>query len=306
MRLLAFFCYNAYMLICIVGPTGSGKTDIALKLATFYNAPIINADAFQIYQEMDIGTAKIARDSEDYKKHYLLDIVKPNQTYNVKQYQEDFRKTYSELNKNNQIIIACGGTGLYLKAALYDYVFEDEEEVDVSDLQEMSNEELLALLTKLDPKATENLHMNNRKRVIRAITIARTHALNKSQTIEQQSHELFFNDEQIKFLFLNPDRKSLYENINARVDLMFEKGLIDEVKCLLNKYELSVTAKAAIGYKEVIDYLDNKCTLEECKELIKKRSRNYAKRQVTFFKHQLPCMEFANKEELLKEAKKNA
>ena len=291
------------MLICIVGPTGSGKTSIALKLADFYHAPIINADAFQIYQEMDIGTAKIERDSEDYKKHFLLDIVKPNQTYSVKQYQEDFRRAYQELKKQYQTIIVCGGTGLYLKAALYDYTFEDEEEADVSDLEKMSNEELFALLTKLDPKATENLHMNNRKRVIRAITIARTHDLNKSETIDQQKHKLIIDDE-VKFLFLNPDRNGLYENINKRVDLMIEQGLLDEVKNLLNKYELSNTAKAAIGYKEVIDYLEGKYSLEECKELIKKRTRNYAKRQVTFFKHQLPCLEFTNKEDLLKEAMK--
>ena len=291
------------MLICIVGPTGSGKTSIALKVADFYHAPIINADAFQIYQEMDIGTAKIERDSEDYKKHFLLDIVKPNQTYSVKQYQEDFRRAYQELKKQYQTIIVCGGTGLYLKAALYDYTFEDEEEADVSDLEKMSNEELFALLTKLDPKATENLHMNNRKRVIRAITIARTHDLNKSETIDQQKHKLIIDDE-VKFLFLNPDRNGLYENINKRVDLMIEQGLLDEVKNLLNKYELSNTAKAAIGYKEVIDYLEGKYSLEECKELIKKRTRNYAKRQVTFFKHQLPCLEFTNKEDLLKEAMK--
>ena len=291
------------MLICIVGPTGSGKTSIALNLADFYHTPIINADAFQIYQEMDIGTAKIERNSEDYQKHYLLDIVKPNESYSVKQYQEDFRKVYSELRKQYQTIIVCGGTGLYLKAALYDYVFEDEEEVDVSDLEELSNEELFALLTKLDPKATENLHMNNRKRVIRAITIARTHDKVKSESIDEQEHKLVINDE-VKFLFLNPDRNALYENINKRVDLMFEQGLVDEVKNLLNKYELSVTAKAAIGYKEVIEYLSGKYSLEECKELIKKRTRNYAKRQVTFFKHQLPCLEFANKEDLLKEARK--
>ena len=291
------------MLICIVGPTGSGKTSIALNLADFYHAPIINADAFQIYQEMDIGTAKIERNSEDYKKHYLLDIVKPNESYSVKHYQEDFRKVYSELKKQYQTIIVCGGTGLYLKAALYDYAFEDEEEVDVSDLEELSNEELFALLTKLDPKATENLHMNNRKRVIRAITIARTHDKVKSESIDEQEHKLVINDE-VKFLFLNPDRNALYENINKRVDLMFEQGLVDEVKNLLNKYELSVTAKAAIGYKEVIEYLEGKYSLEECKELIKKRTRNYAKRQVTFFKHQLPCLEFANKEDLLKEARK--
>ena len=288
------------MLICIVGPTGSGKTSVALKLADFYHAPIINADAFQIYQEMDIGTAKIERDSEEYKKHYLLDILKPNQSYSVKQYQDDFRRVYKELKKEYQTIIVCGGTGLYLKAALYDYKFEDEEEADISDLVELSNEELADILNKLDPKAFETIHMNNRKRVIRAIQIARTHDVNKSESIDQQDHKLVV-DEEVKFLFLNPDRKALYENINKRVDIMFEQGLVDEVKGLLNKYELSNTAKAAIGYKEVIDYLEGKCSLEEAKELIKKRSRNYAKRQVTFFKHQLPCKEYISKEELIKE-----
>ena len=289
------------MLIVIVGPTGSGKTDIALKLAGFYHAPIINADAFQIYQEMDIGTAKIEKGSEEYKKHYLLNIVKPNQSYSVKQYQEDFRNIYLKLKKDYKDIIVCGGTGLYIKAALYDYAFEDEEEADISDLENMSNEELANLLKKLDPKALETIHVNNRKRVIRAIQIARTHDINKSESIEKQTHALYFKDEEVKFLFLNPNREELYEGINKRVDIMFDKGLIDEVKGLLNKYQLSNTAKVAIGYKEVIEYLEGKYSLEECKELIKKRSRNYAKRQVTFFKHQLPCKEYASREELLKE-----
>ena len=290
------------MLICVVGPTGSGKTSLAIKLADFYDAPIINADAFQIYKDMNIGTAKIDKKSEEYQKHYLLDIIKPNQAYSVKQYQEDFRKTYLKLKKKFPTIIVCGGTGLYLKAALYDYAFEDEEEVDFSDLEEMGNEELFSLLKELDPKATENLHMNNRKRVMRAITIARTHELNKSETIDQQEHSLYFKDEEVKFIFLNPNREELYANINARVDLIFEKGLVDEVKHLLKKYELSLTAKAAIGYKEVIDYLGDKYSLEECKELIKKRTRNYAKRQVTFFKHQLPCLEINDQDDALTEA----
>lgn len=290
------------MLIVIVGPTGSGKTSLAIKLADFYHAPIINADAFQIYDEMNIGTAKVEKNSEEYKKHYLLDIVKPNQTYSVKEYQEDFRKTYLELKKKFPTIIVCGGTGLYIRAALYDYVFEDEEEADVSDLEQMSNEELYEMLKQVDIKATETIHMNNRKRVIRALQIARTHATNKSENIDKQEHALFFKDEDVRFYFINPNREQLYENINARVDQMFDNGLLDEVKQLLNKYDLSLTAKAAIGYKEVIDYLEGKCTLEECKELIKKRTRNYAKRQVTFFKHQLPCKEFTNREELLKEA----
>ena len=293
------------MLIVIVGPTGSGKTETALKLADFYHAPIINADAFQIYQDMNIGTAKIAKDDKHYQNHYLLDIVKPNQTYSVKQYQEDFRKTYEELKKQYQNIVVCGGTGLYIKAALFDYEFEDEKEVDVSDLEAMSNEELYALLKKLDSKAIETIHMNNRKRVIRAIQIARTHDSNKSEIIDKQEHSLFYKKENIKFLFLNPNRGELYANINARVEQMMSSGLVNEVKELLNKYELSLTAKAAIGYKEVIGYLDGDYSLEECVELIKKRTRNYAKRQVTFFKHQLPCLECDSKEALLQEALKN-
>ena len=289
------------MLIVIVGPTGSGKTSLAIKLADFYHAPIINADAFQIYDEMNIGTAKVERDSEEYKKHYLLDIVKPDQAYSVKEYQEDFRKTYLELKKKYQTIIVCGGTGLYIRAALYDYVFEDEEEVDASDLEKLSNEELYAMLKQVDEKASETIHMNNRKRVIRALVIARTHALNKSESIDKQEHSFFFKDEEIKFYFINPNREELYANINARVDQMFDMGLVNEVKTLKDKYDLSLTAKVAIGYKEVIDYLEGGCSLEECKELVKKRTRNYAKRQVTFFKHQLPCIEFSTREELLKE-----
>ena len=292
------------MLIVIVGPTGCGKTEIALKLADFYHAPIINADAFQIYKGMDIGTAKIERGSEDYKRHSLLDIITPNQTYSVKQYQEDFRKTYLELKKTSKNIIVCGGTGLYIKAALYDYQFEDEEEVDVSDLDSMSNEELYNLLKRLDQKAAESIHMNNRKRVIRAIQIARTHNTNKSENIDKQEHALYFKEETVKFYFLNPNRDELYEKINARVDLMMEKGLVNEVQGLLRQYNFSQTARAAIGYKEVIEYLQGDYSLEECIELIKKRTRNYAKRQVTFFKHQLPCIEFDNKEALLQEAMK--
>ena len=293
-------CYDYVMLIVLVGPTGSGKTSLAIKLADFYHAPIINADAFQIYQGMDIGTAKISKDTEEYKKHYLLDIVKPDQTYSVKQYQEDFRSIYQKLKEQYPNIIVCGGTGLYIKAALYDYAFEDEDNVDCSDLEKMSNDELYDLLKSLDEKALETIHKNNRKRVIRAIQIARTHQMNKSDSIDNQEHKLFINDE-VKFYFINPNREELYEKINQRVDEMFENGLINEVKGLLKDYQLSLTAKAAIGYKEVIDYLDNKYSLDECKELVKKRTRNYAKRQVTFFKHQLPCKEYASKEEILKE-----
>lgn len=287
------------MIFIICGPTGSGKTKAAIKLSDYYSAPIINADAFQIYCDMDIGTAKISKDDPYYKKHYLLDLKDPSENFSVMEYQSLFREKMRDLQGKYENIIVCGGTGLYIRASIYDYVFDQEKPVDTSDLEKLDNDELYELLKKLDPASAETLHKNNRKRVMRAIAICRNNNLTKSENINRQEHKIIYNDVQI--LMINPDRDQLYQNINKRVDEMFDKGLVNEVKGLLNKYDLSVTAKAAIGYKEVIDYLDNKLSLEECKELIKKRTRNYAKRQVTFFKNQFELKMYQSADELIKD-----
>ena len=289
------------MMIVIFGPTGSGKTDAAVKLAEYFNAPIINADAFQIYKEMNIGTNKIKEDDPMYKSHYLIDIKNPSESYSVKEYQDDFRKIYDELKDKYKHVIVAGGTGLYIRAALYDYEFLEEEESQ-NDYSSFTNEELYQKLQELDFEASKKIHMNNRKRVIRALDLIASSGEKKSDIIARQEHKLIYDN--IKFFFLNPDRETLYQNINSRVDKMIEEGLVEEVKYLKNKYDLSTTAYQAIGYKEILEYLDDKYTLEEAIELIKKRTRNYAKRQVTFFKNQFESQVFASKEELIKEIKK--
>lgn len=285
------------MIYAIVGPTGSGKTSLACEVASRFDLPIINADAFQIYQDMNIGTAKISKDDPLYKNHYLVDIVNPSQTYSVKQYRDDFDKIIFNLLLTNKDVLICGGTGLYLRASLYDYNFPEQSLFDTSKYEKMDAEELYERLEKLDPESALKIHPNNKKRVIRALIIAENGGLTKSENIASQEHKMRFDNVQI--LFLNPEREKLYQTINERVDQMFDNGLVEEVKELLKKYKFSLTAYQAIGYKEVIDYLDGKTSLEECKELIKKRSRNYAKRQVTFFKHQFETIEFDNKETLL-------
>ena len=279
------------MTYVILGPTGIGKTKLAVDLANFFNCPIISCDAFQIYKDMDIGTGKITKNEEGFDRHYLINQVSPEEQYSVMQYQKDFREIYTTLLKENKNIIVCGGTGLYIKAALYDYVFETYND-DTSDLEKMSNEELKNMLEKIDPESLKTIHVNNKKRLIQAISIARSCNITKSENIKKQDHKILFDS--VRFIFINPHRKNLYDSINIRVDKMFENGLVDEVRNLLEKYQLSRTAKEAIGYKEVIEFLDGKMTLSECIELVKKRSRNYAKRQVTFFKHQFKCEEFEN------------
>lgn len=287
------------MIYIIVGPTGSGKTEIAMKCSNYLsNAPIINADAYQIYKDMNIGTAKCDVNSEEYRRHVLLDIKSPDEEFSVMEYQRLFRAKVEELSKNYKDIIVCGGTGLYIRASIYDYRFEELEDDDVSDLEELSNDELWDMLIELDEKSTVNIHKNNRKRVIRAISIARSSKQTKSQNISNQSHLLIYPEDQIKIFMIDKEREELYDRINKRVDVMIEKGLVNEVGELIKKYKLSRTAKAAIGYKEIISFLDNEITLEESIELIKKRSRNYAKRQITFFKHQLNCINIKSFEDI--------
>ena len=290
------------MIYVICGPTGSGKTNAANKIAEFLNAPIINADAFQIYKDMDIGTAKLDKNNPNYFRYHLLDVVTPEENFSVKEYQDLFRKELNNLLKDYKDIVVCGGTGLYIKASLYDYHFAEFDD-DTSDLEKMTNEELYKLLESLDPEALKSIHINNKKRIIRAISIARSSNQTKSETINDQKHELIYKS--VRFLMINPDREVLYKNINNRVDSMFEKGLITEVKNLVKKYKLSTTSKQAIGYKEVLMFLNNEIELEECKEMIKQRSRNYAKRQWTFFNNQLPVEKYENGESIIQEVLEN-
>lgn len=286
------------MIYVIVGPTASGKTFVANKIASHFDLPIINADAFQIYKGMDIGSAKIENTDPNYGRYQLLDLITPDEEFSVKQYQDVFRETLNKYLKEGKDVVVCGGTGLYIKASLYDYTF-DEFEDDTTDLDELSNEELFEILNKLDPQSSNSIHPNNRKRIIRAISIARTTNKTKSATIENQEHKLIYDN--VAFYMIDPDRDTLYEKINQRVDNMFEKGLVEETESITSFYSLSRTAKQAIGYKEVISYLNGELSLFDCKELIKKRTRNYAKRQWTFFNHQLPVKKYKNPEILLKE-----
>lgn len=287
------------MIYVICGPTGSGKTKASLAVAEFLHAPIINADAFQIYQGMDIGTAKLEKSHPYYSMHYLFDIVTPEHTFSVKEYQDIFRKTINELSQKYADIVVCGGTGLYIRASLYDYNFTEQPEDNTEDLEKLDDQSLWELLSTLDMKAAQEIHPHNRKRIIRAISIARTSEMNKSSGIALQKHQIIYPD--VSILFINPPREILYENINHRVDEMFNKGLIDEVKNLINTYQLSLTAKQAIGYQEVIAYLNKECSLQDCQEKIKQRTRNYAKRQVTFFKHQFETKEFSSADKLISE-----
>lgn len=286
------------MIYVIMGPTASGKSDAAHKIARHLHCPIINADAFQIYQGMDIGTNKVRKDDEDYGLYHLLDIVSPEKTYSIMEYQKTFRETLNKLLKEYKDVVVCGGSGLYIRAATYDYEFLLEETSDET-YESLTNKELHDLLKSLDEKEAEKIHQNNRKRVIRAINLIKKSGESKSSLIDKQEHKPIFNSNEIKYLFINPPREALYEAINRRVDIMFEQGLVEEVKGLLDKYNLSLTATQGIGYKEVISYLKGELTLEACKELIKKRTRNYAKRQVTFFRHQFIYQEFSSSQNLL-------
>ena len=273
------------MMICIVGPTGVGKSKLAIRLAKALNGEIINGDAFQIYKGMDIGTAKPTKEEREIVPHHLFDFVEPDFEYSIYTYQKNLRNKIEELQDKNVPIIICGGSGLYLKSSLYDFVLnENKSDVDMSSFEKMSNEELHNYLSSIDLEESKKIHMNNRKRVMRAIEIYLQEGKKKSEIISFQEHKPIYD---VTFVGLTKDRDELYELINKRVDLMFSLGLVDEVRNLLKKYPATLRSFQAIGYKEIISGLASGSSEEEMKELIKKNSRNYAKRQFTYFKHQM-------------------
>lgn len=267
------------MIICIVGPTASGKSKVAEELSLFYNAKIINFDAFQVYKEMDIGTAKPTKEELESGRYFLYNIKNVDEDFDVSKYQEICREFLKEHEKENLILV--GGTGLYLKAALYDYNFEKDEEPMPKDfLGKYTNKELFEKLLIIDPEDANKIGENNRKRLLRALYIYKIHGKSKSSLNQNGKNKILY--ENVNIIGLDIPREILYDRINKRVDEMINDGLEKEVEFLLYQYGANKRALQAIGYKE----FNNELPLEEKIELIKKNTRNYAKRQMTFFKHQ--------------------
>ena len=274
-----------------------GKSETALEVAKAFNAEIVNGDAFQIYKQMNIGVAKPPIEYFSIVPHHLFSFVDINRNYSIADYQKDLRKTVDEITSRGKNVVIVGGSGLYIRSALYDYEFSEQLEIDMSKYETMNNQELHNELSKIDPKQAELIHMNNRKRVLRAIAIYLTQGKTKSEIIDLQEHKLVYD---AKFFVRNMDRDELYTLIDKRVDKMIEDGLFNEVRDIFVRYGKRCKALQAIGYKELIPAAEGKYSLEEGIELVKKNSRNYAKRQVTFIKHQFPVIFYENTKDLLR------
>ena len=273
--------------VAIVGPTAVGKSDVADRLAVRLSSEVLSCDAMQIYRGMDIGTAKMMPE-ECSAPLRLVDIVDPGVAYSAALYQSDARAHIERLLAEQRLPVFCGGTGLYLKAALDEMDFpsgelEDERRAAYQELAERIGEEALhALLAERDPESAAVIHPHNVRRVIRALEmhddgVSYAHQKSKFSVPRERYHALWFG--------LTRSREVLYERINLRVDLMFEQGLVDEVRGLIDQgLGDALTSMQAIGYKEIIDALRGAITMDEARELIKMRSRRYAKRQLSWFK----------------------
>ncbi len=259
--------------IVIVGPTASGKTKLSVELAKKIDAEIINGDSVQIYQRLDIGSAKIKDEEKQGVKHHLFDVCDPKETYTAYQFQKDVRRLIDKI----ETPMIVGGTGLYIKSALYDYEFEDEgEKIDVEKIyQDVSNEELYEKLLVLDPNI--NIDMHNRRRLLRALALA--HQGNYRSEKQNKDQPLY----DLCIMYLDLDRKVLEERLHIRLEKQLEEGFIDEVKAL-KKDGIKMNA---IGYREIDQYLDDILTYEEMKKEIIKKSKALAKKQKTWFKNQM-------------------
>ena len=273
--------------IVVIGPTSVGKTKMGVALAKKLNGEVISGDSMQVYRQMDIGTAKVTIEEMEGVTHHCIDILYPKDQYSVHDFQQTVRKQITEITNRGHVPIIVGGTGLYIKAALYDYTFSEMEnnhdEINKK-YKDYTNEQLYAHLKQIDEESAKILHFNNRRRVLRAIEIYEQTGQKKSEMINEQEHICLYD---AYFVGLTLPRELLYERINLRVDLMMKNGLQGEMESLIKQgLTRENQSMKAIGYKEWFDYFEGKCDLNEVSENIKKHSRQYAKRQYTWFKNQ--------------------
>ena len=274
--------------IVICGPTASGKTSLGIKLTNRINGEIISCDSMQIYKDMDIGTAKPTLEERNAAKHYLVDFVSPDKRYSVADYKKDAEETIDKIISEGKTPIIVGGTGLYLNSLVYGIEYPNIE-TDLKYREELENRVLAEGLGKLydeaaeiDLEAIKKISPNDKKRILRILEIY--HATGKTKTemeIESKKKGVKYD---YRIFVLNMEREKLYDRINKRVDIMIENGLEEEVRKLIEKYTKFPTAMQGLGYKEIIEYFDNKITRDEAIEKIKMESRRYAKRQITWFK----------------------
>ncbi len=272
---------NKIKVIAIVGPTASGKTAYSIELAKKIDAEIISADSRLVYKGFDIGAAKPTKEEMDGIPHYMIDIVEPEFEYSAGLYKNEAKEKILEIHNKNKIPIIVGGTGLYIDILLKNYNLPQIEANHAlrNELKTLSADNLYQKLYELDTEATNAIDKNDRKKLIRAIEIITTtgQPLSKTRSIDESEYD-------IEWIGKNFERKILYNRIDKRVDIMIENGLIKETQNLLKKHGRIPNIVNTIGYREIISYLDNKCSLEEASDLLKKNTRNYAKRQLTWFR----------------------
>lgn len=278
-------------LVVIAGATATGKSALAVNIAKIIGGEIISADSMQVYKYMDVGTAKVSKEEMGGIKHHLLDCLEPNESCDAVTFKNLALEAMGEIYQNNHIPIICGGTGFYIQAVTRDIDFTEEDDSNIREeitrfYRNFGEDALFERLKEIDPESTLIIPKQNVKRVIRAIEFYELHHKKISDhNKEQQKRETPYN---LAYFVLNRDRSLLYEKIDKRVDIMIESGLVDEVKELITKYPYDSQSGLynAIGYKEIIDYLNGEYDFDRAVYLIKQNSRHYAKRQVTFFKRE--------------------
>lgn len=285
--------------LVIIGPTAVGKSDAAVELASLLNGEVISGDSIQVYRGFDVGAGKVTEEEKKGIPHHNLDVMNPKDNYSVALFQKQARAAIDEISSRGKLPILCGGTGLYVKACLYDYEFEtDSKELNLTPYEAMSSQELVEYLKEKDPGALETIHPNNRKRLIRACAIAST-GTTKTESIASQKKEMIYD---ALILGLTCDRKLLHERINLRVRKMQQKGLKEELAALLKQgVTFDDQSMQGIGYKEWRGYFEGSMSEDDVIEAIQLHSRQFAKRQYTWFHNQFPVTWFDIFEENWKE-----